>query len=163
LKPNGKNIGQTIKHLQLQTTVRIVKTKLCFGHVSLSIWSWFPRRTSLGYIASDVYSRYKRHQGYNVLHPMGYDSFGLPAEQFIQTGQRPEDTTRVNIDGGFDKEGNKIAGYRKQLDQIGFHSIGIEKYVLQILIITNIHNGFLFNCSTLGTIKNQIKQRILQR
>ncbi|MFT5253393.1 MAG: leucyl-tRNA synthetase, partial [Flavobacteriales bacterium] len=75
----------------------------------------------LGYIASDVYSRYKRHQGYNVLHPMGYDSFGLPAEQYaIQTGQRPEDTTRVNIDGGFDKEGNQIAGYRKQLDQIGF-------------------------------------------
>ncbi|SDX61803.1 class I tRNA ligase family protein [Flavobacterium degerlachei] len=75
----------------------------------------------LGYIASDVYARYKRHQGFNVLHPMGYDSFGLPAEQYaIQTGQRPEDTTRVNIDGGFDKEGNKIAGYRKQLDKIGF-------------------------------------------
>ncbi|MCK8142287.1 leucine--tRNA ligase [Flavobacterium sp. I-SCBP12n] len=75
----------------------------------------------LGYIASDVYSRYKRHQGFNVLHPMGYDSFGLPAEQYaIQTGQRPEDTTAVNIDGGFDKEGNKIAGYRKQLDTIGF-------------------------------------------
>ncbi|MBK0371067.1 leucine--tRNA ligase [Flavobacterium agrisoli] len=75
----------------------------------------------LGYIASDVYSRFKRHQGFNVLHPMGYDSFGLPAEQYaIQTGQRPEDTTRVNIDGGFDKEGNQIAGYRKQLDKIGF-------------------------------------------
>ena len=75
----------------------------------------------LGYIASDVYSRFKRHQGYNVLHPMGYDSFGLPAEQYaIQTGQRPEDTTRVNIDGGVDKEGNQIAGYRKQLDNIGF-------------------------------------------
>ncbi|CAM3934358.1 leucine--tRNA ligase [Flavobacterium weaverense] len=75
----------------------------------------------LGYIASDVYSRYKRHQGFNVLHPMGYDSFGLPAEQYaIQTGQRPEDTTSVNIDGGVDKEGNKIAGYRKQLDNIGF-------------------------------------------
>ncbi|NGY36402.1 leucine--tRNA ligase [Flavobacterium sp. XN-5] len=75
----------------------------------------------LGYIASDVYARYKRHQGFNVLHPMGYDSFGLPAEQYaIQTGQRPEDTTSVNIDGGFDKEGNKIAGYRKQLDKIGF-------------------------------------------
>jgi leucyl-tRNA synthetase len=72
----------------------------------------------LGYIASDVYARYKRHQGFNVL-PMGYDSFGLPAEQYaIQTGQRPEDTTSVNIDGGFDK-GNKIAGYRK-LDKIGF-------------------------------------------
>ena len=52
---------------------------------------------------------------------MGYDSFGLPAEQYaIQTGQRPEDTTSVNIDGGVDKEGNKIAGYRKQLDKIGF-------------------------------------------
>ncbi len=75
----------------------------------------------LGYIASDVYSRYKRHLGFNVLHPMGYDSFGLPAEQYaIQTGQRPEDTTSVNIDGGFDKEGNKISGYRKQLDKIGF-------------------------------------------
>jgi len=75
----------------------------------------------LGYIASDVYSRYKRHQGFNVLHPMGYDSFGLPAEQYaIQTGQRPEDTTSVNIDGGVDKEGKVIAGYRKQLDKIGF-------------------------------------------
>ncbi|WP_281323634.1 class I tRNA ligase family protein [Flavobacterium sp. IMCC34518] len=75
----------------------------------------------LGYIASDVYSRYKRHQGFNVLHPMGYDSFGLPAEQYaIQTGQRPEDTTSVNIDGGLDKEGKEIAGYRKQLDKIGF-------------------------------------------
>ncbi len=75
----------------------------------------------LGYIASDVYSRYKRHRGFNVLHPMGYDSFGLPAEQYaIQTGQRPEDTTSVNIDGGVDKEGNKIEGYRKQLDKIGF-------------------------------------------
>jgi leucyl-tRNA synthetase len=75
----------------------------------------------LGYIASDVYARYKRHCGFNVLHPMGYDSFGLPAEQYaIQTGQRPEDTTSVNIDGGLDKEGNKIAGYRKQLDKIGF-------------------------------------------
>ena len=75
----------------------------------------------LGYIASDVVARYKRHKGFNVLHPMGYDSFGLPAEQYaIQTGQRPEDTTSVNIDGGVDKEGNKIAGYRKQLDKIGF-------------------------------------------
>ncbi|WP_338407127.1 leucine--tRNA ligase [uncultured Flavobacterium sp.] len=75
----------------------------------------------LGYIASDVYSRYKRLRGFNVLHPMGYDSFGLPAEQYaIQTGQRPEDTTSVNIDGGIDKEGNQISGYRKQLDKIGF-------------------------------------------
>ncbi len=64
----------------------------------------------LGYIASDIYARYKRLQGYNVLHPMGYDSFGLPAEQYaIQTGQHPEKTTKVNI-----------ARYRDQLDKIGF-------------------------------------------
>ncbi len=64
----------------------------------------------LGYIASDIYSRYKRHKGFNVLHPMGYDSFGLPAEQYaIQTGQHPEKTTRENIER-----------YRMQLDRIGF-------------------------------------------
>jgi leucyl-tRNA synthetase/very-short-patch-repair endonuclease len=64
----------------------------------------------LGYIASDIIARYKRHLGYNVLHPMGYDSFGLPAEQYaIQTGQHPEITTKTNI-----------ARYREQLDQIGF-------------------------------------------
>ena len=64
----------------------------------------------LGYIASDIYSRYKRLQGYNVLHPMGYDAYGLPAEQYaIQTGQHPEVTTRQNI-----------ARYRSQLDKIGF-------------------------------------------
>ncbi|RMA66337.1 leucine--tRNA ligase [Ulvibacter antarcticus] len=75
----------------------------------------------LGYIASDIYSRYKRHQGFNVLHPMGYDSFGLPAEQYaIQTGQHPAQTTKANIEGGIDNLGNKIEGYRKQLDQIGF-------------------------------------------
>ena len=75
----------------------------------------------LGYIASDVYARYKRHKGFNVLHPKGYDSFGLPAEQYaIQTGQHPAQTTKVNIEGGTDKQGTNIAGYRKQLDQIGF-------------------------------------------
>lgn len=75
----------------------------------------------LGYIASDIFSRYKRLKGFNVLHPMGYDSFGLPAEQYaIQTGQHPAITTKVNIEGGVDKQGNKIAGYRKQLDRIGF-------------------------------------------
>lgn len=64
----------------------------------------------LGYIASDIYARYKRHQGYNVLHPMGYDAYGLPAEQYaIQTGTHPEVTTNKNIDK-----------YRQQLDQIGF-------------------------------------------
>ena len=64
----------------------------------------------LGYIASDIYSRYKRLQGFNVLHPMGYDAYGLPAEQYaIQTGQHPEVTTS-----------NNIARYRSQLDKIGF-------------------------------------------
>ena len=64
----------------------------------------------LGYIASDIYARYKRHKGFNVLHPQGYDSFGLPAEQYaIQTGQHPAKTTEKNI-----------ATYRRQLDRIGF-------------------------------------------
>ncbi len=64
----------------------------------------------LGYIASDIYSRYKRQKGFNVLHPMGYDAFGLPAEQYaIQTGQHPAVTTEQNI-----------ARYREQLDKIGF-------------------------------------------
>ena len=64
----------------------------------------------LGYIASDIVARYKRHKGFNVLHPQGYDSFGLPAEQYaIQTGQHPAVTTAQNI-----------ARYREQLDKIGF-------------------------------------------
>ncbi|MFD1293142.1 leucine--tRNA ligase [Lutibacter holmesii] len=64
----------------------------------------------LGYIASDIYARYKRHKGFNVMHPQGYDSFGLPAEQYaIQTGQHPAVTTEANI-----------KTYRKQLDKIGF-------------------------------------------
>jgi len=64
----------------------------------------------LGYIASDIFARYKRQRGFNVLHPMGYDAYGLPAEQYaIQTGQHPEVTTRANI-----------ARYREQLDKIGF-------------------------------------------
>lgn len=64
----------------------------------------------LGYIASDIYSRFKRQQGFNVLHPMGYDAYGLPAEQYaIQTGQHPEKTTVANI-----------SRYREQLDKIGF-------------------------------------------
>ena len=64
----------------------------------------------LGYIASDIVARYKRHKGFNVLHPQGYDSFGLPAEQYaIQTGQHPDKTTKENI-----------ARYRQQLDRIGF-------------------------------------------
>ena len=64
----------------------------------------------LGYIASDIYARYKRLRGFNVLHPMGYDAYGLPAEQYaIQTGTHPAKTTIKNI-----------ARYREQLDKIGF-------------------------------------------
>src|SRR5437868_687316 len=64
----------------------------------------------LGYIASDIYARYKRLKGFNVLHPMGYDSFGLPAEQYaLETGQHPAVTTENNINT-----------FRKQLDNIGF-------------------------------------------
>ena len=64
----------------------------------------------LGYIASDIYARYKRHKGFNVMHPQGYDSFGLPAEQYaIQTGQHPAVTTAANV-----------KTYRRQLDQLGF-------------------------------------------
>ena len=64
----------------------------------------------LGYIASDIYARFKRLQGYNVLNPMGYDAYGLPAEQYaIQTGQHPALTTETNINR-----------YREQLDKIGF-------------------------------------------
>lgn len=66
----------------------------------------------LGYIASDIYARYKRHKGFNVLHPQGYDSFGLPAEQYaIQTGQHPASTTRINIDGCLDDDGNILDKY----------------------------------------------------
>ena len=65
----------------------------------------------LGYIASDIFARYKKHTGFNVLHPMGYDSFGLPAEQYaIQTGQHPAKTTQENIER-----------YREQLDKLGFN------------------------------------------
>ena len=64
----------------------------------------------LGYIASDIVARFKRHKGFNVLHPQGYDSFGLPAEQYaIQTGQHPAKTTVANV-----------KRYREQLDQMGF-------------------------------------------
>lgn len=66
----------------------------------------------LGYIASDIYARYKRHKGFNVLHPQGYDSFGLPAEQYaIQTGQHPSSTTEINIEGCLDNKGKILDKY----------------------------------------------------
>jgi leucyl-tRNA synthetase len=73
----------------------------------------------LGYIASDIYSRYKRLKGFNVLHPMGYDAYGLPAEQYaIQTGQHPAITTEKNI-----------ARYREQLDKLGF-SFDLDREII---------------------------------
>ena len=83
---------------------------LCFGHVPYPSGAGLHVGHPLGYIASDIYSRYKRLKGFNVLHPMGYDAFGLPAEQYaIQTGQHPAITTDENI-----------SRYREQLDKIGF-------------------------------------------
>ena len=95
----------------LQSRRRSVQTEiLCTGYVPLSFRSRFDVGHPLGYIASDIYSRYKRLKGFNVLHPMGFDAYGLPAEQYaIQTGQHPAITTEKNI-----------ARYREQLDKIGF-------------------------------------------
>ena len=88
----------------------------------------------LGYIASDIFARYKRLNGFNVLHPMGYDAYGLPAEQYaIQTGQHPEVTTVKNI-----------ARYREQLEKIGFcYDWNREVRTLAILNTTSGRNGHL--------------------
>jgi leucyl-tRNA synthetase len=97
---------------------KIYKTEVNPGKPKYYILDMFPYPSGaglhvghpLGYIASDIFSRYKRLKGYNVLHPMGYDAYGLPAEQYaIQTGQHPAVTTSKNI-----------ARYREQLDKIGF-------------------------------------------
>ena len=89
----------------------------------------------LGYIASDIYARYKRHKGFNVLHPQGYDSFGLPAEQYaIQTGQHPAKTTKENINT-----------YRRQFDQIGFSFDWSREVRTSDPSIINGRNGSLFN------------------
>ena len=97
---------------------KIYKTEIDHSRPKFYVLDMFPYPSGaglhvghpLGYIASDIYSRYKRLQGFNVLHPMGYDSYGLPAEQYaIQTGQHPEVTTVNNINR-----------YRQQLDKIGF-------------------------------------------
>jgi len=90
----------------------------------------------LGYIASDIYARYKRQQGFNVLNPMGYDAYGLPAEQYaIQTGQHPEKTTFENIDR-----------YRSQLDKIGF-SFDWDREVRTTPSTTSGHSGLSSVCS----------------
>lgn len=96
----------------------------------------------LGYIASDIYARYKRLQGFNVLNPMGYDAYGLPAEQYaIQTGLHPAVTTAANI-----------ARYREQLDKIGFRSTGIVRYVRANLDIITGHSGLSRKCSTVSIV-----------
>ena len=91
LRPNGEGIGMKI--------YKVTEDKSKEKYYVLDMFP-YPSGAGLhvghplGYIASDIYARYKRHQGFNVLHPMGYDSFGLPAEQYaIQTGQHPSITT----------------------------------------------------------------------
>jgi leucyl-tRNA synthetase len=97
---------------------KIFKTEIDYSKPKFYVLDMFPYPSGaglhvghpLGYIGSDIYSRYKRQKGFNVLHPMGYDAFGLPAEQYaIQTGQHPAKTTTINI-----------ARYRDQMDKIGF-------------------------------------------
>ena len=87
---------------------------------------------TLGYIGSDIIARFKRHLGFNVLHPQIYDSFGLPAEQYaIQTGQHPSKTTTTNINR-----------YRQQLDRMGFLLIGIARCGPLNQTTTNGHSGY---------------------
>lgn len=122
----------------------------------------------LGYIASDIFSRYKRLKGFNVLHPMGYDSFGLPAEQYaIQTGQHPAITTKVNIEGGVDKQGNKIVGYENQLKKIGLsfdwsrevRTSDPEYYKWTQWIFIQLFNSYYdLNSNKSESIENLIKQ-----
>ena len=88
-----------------------------------------------GYTATDIISRYKRMQGYNVLHPMGWDAFGLPAEQYaLDTGNDPREFTKKNVQT-----------FKRQIQELGFSYDWIEKLILQILNIINGRNGFLFS------------------
>ncbi len=113
------NFSQIEKKWQQQwRTDHLYRTKIDDSRPKFYILDMFPYPSGaglhvghpLGYIASDIYARYKRQKGFNVLHPMGYDAYGLPAEQYaIQTGQHPAITTEENI-----------SRYRQQLDKIGF-------------------------------------------
>ncbi len=113
------NFGEVEKKWQKQWAAeKVFKTELIAGKPKYYVLDMFPYPSGaglhvghpLGYIASDIFSRYKRLKGFNVLHPMGYDAYGLPAEQYaIQTGTHPAVTTEINL-----------ARYREQLDKIGF-------------------------------------------
>ena len=101
----------------------------------------------LGYIASDIFARYKRLRGFNVLHPMGYDAFGLPAEQYaIERGIHPA----VSTD-------NNIANFRQQLDNIGFVTIGTAPSVPRTPATTGGPSGSSSSSSTVGTINVRTK------
>ncbi len=113
------NFGEVEKKWQKQWAAdKVFKTEIVEGKPKYYVLDMFPYPSGaglhvghpLGYIASDIFSRYKRLKGFNVLHPMGYDAYGLPAEQYaIQTGTHPAITTEKNL-----------ARYREQLDKIGF-------------------------------------------
>ncbi len=113
------NFGEVEKKWQKQWAAeKVFKTEIVEGKPKYYVLDMFPYPSGaglhvghpLGYIASDIFSRYKRLKGFNVLHPMGYDAYGLPAEQYaIQTGTHPAVTTEINL-----------ARYREQLDKIGF-------------------------------------------
>jgi leucyl-tRNA synthetase len=101
----------------------------------------------LGYIASDIYARFKRLKGFNVLHPMGYDAFGLPAEQYaIEHGIHPAVSTE-----------NNISNFRKQLDNIGFPLTGVARFGPAIRNSTNGHSGSF--CSYLKVFITEVLVR----
>ncbi len=104
----------------------------------------------LGYIASDVIARYKTHKGFNVLHPMGFDSFGLPAEQYaIQTGQHPAITTRDNV-----------ARYKEQLQRMGFNYDWSREVRTSDPDYYRWTQWIFRNFTRVGTTKRQIKPKI---
>ncbi|WP_194524951.1 leucine--tRNA ligase [Zobellia roscoffensis] len=108
----------------------------------------------LGYIASDIYARYKRHKGFNVLHPQGYDSFGLPAEQYaIQTGQHPAVTTEINIEGCLDESGDILDKYVNEdgtIKDIALISKNEKVSVKDDGYQTNVINGYRRQLDKLG-------------